>query len=498
VSHREDDSIAIPSVDAAGVQPADEGREHAALLRGGALSLFGNVVIALGCVAPTVSVALTLASIVAVSSYASPIVVLVTALPMLGIAVAYRRMNRWHVNCGTTYAWGALAISPYFGWMVGWVIILAYVLGTTVIALPIGSYAVSIFSNSAPSLVASAAIGTIVIGIVTAIAYVGIRASSRTQAALIMIEYTAVGFLAILGLIGIFGGDSHSEHFHWNWFSWHSLGGISGFVNASLVAVFMYSGWDAAVSLNEETEDSQRSPGQAVVRTVLLTALVLAFLTFALQGGVRYNALQANGANALSYIGRVLGDTALAKLMILAVLLSAVGSVLATIIVTGRAAFAMGYDKVLPPLFGRTHPRHKTPVSAMLIGSVFAVIWLWLYAIGSTTRNAFSALVSTDGLLFALLYIATGLTVAVYFRRLAVRGIRGLLELAILPLASAAWLSYVIWRSIPGLGGWGGRNLLYLYILFGIGAALMLYARWRKESDYFERPSEAFDARPEE
>jgi hypothetical protein len=33
---------------------------------------------------------------------------------MLGIAAAFKRLNRWHVNCGATYQWGALAISLYY------------------------------------------------------------------------------------------------------------------------------------------------------------------------------------------------------------------------------------------------------------------------------------------------------------------------------------------------------------------------------------------------
>ena len=32
---------------------------------------------------------------------------------MLGIAAAFKRLNRWHVNCGATYQWGAHAISLY-------------------------------------------------------------------------------------------------------------------------------------------------------------------------------------------------------------------------------------------------------------------------------------------------------------------------------------------------------------------------------------------------
>ena len=81
---------------------------------------------------------------------------------MLGIALAYRRLNLWHMNCGATYVWGGRAISPYFGWMTGWVIILAYFLGATSIAYPIGPYALSLVSNRWQDLnVAAALIGAI-------------------------------------------------------------------------------------------------------------------------------------------------------------------------------------------------------------------------------------------------------------------------------------------------------------------------------------------------
>jgi len=33
----------------------------------------------------------------------------------------------------------------------------------------------------------------------------------------------------------------------------------------------------------------------------------------------------------------------------------------------------------------------------------------------------------------------------------------------------------------------------YLYVLLALGLALMAYARWRGESDYFDRPLEAYD-----
>ena len=70
------------------VTAADGPEEHGTRLRNNALNLLGNVGLALGSAAPTASIALTLAGIVAASSYASPIAILVIGLPMLGIAAA--------------------------------------------------------------------------------------------------------------------------------------------------------------------------------------------------------------------------------------------------------------------------------------------------------------------------------------------------------------------------------------------------------------------------
>ena len=134
--------------------------EHGTRLRNNALNLVGNVGLALGSAAPTASIALTLAAIVAASSYASPVAILIIGLPMLGIAVAFKRLNRWHVNCGATYQWGARAISPYYGFMVGWLIFLAYFVGVISICLPIGPYLISLFGN-AQSRLGGAIIGSV-------------------------------------------------------------------------------------------------------------------------------------------------------------------------------------------------------------------------------------------------------------------------------------------------------------------------------------------------
>jgi hypothetical protein len=100
--------------------------------------------------------------------------------------------------------------------------------------------------------------------------------------------------------------------------------------------------------------------------------------------------------------------------------------------------------------------------------------------------------VSVDGLLFALYYALTGIATAVYYRKLAVTGPWSIVQLAVFPLAAAGFLAYIIVRSVEGLGGWSGRDLVSLYVMLGIGVAIMLYVRFTGGSDYFRLPRETY------
>jgi amino acid transporter len=472
--------------------PPGAPEEHGTRLRNNALNLLGNVGLALGSAAPTASIALTLAAIVAASSYASPVAILVIGLPMLGIAAAFKRLNRWHVNCGATYQWGARAISPYYGFMVGWLIFLAYFVGVISICLPIGPYLISLFGN-AQSRLGEAIIGSAAVVAVTVVAYIGIRVAAWVQWVLIAIEYIGITILAVYCLVAVFGHHAGSVPFSFSWFSWSSLGGVSGFIAASLIAVYMFSGWDTGIMVNEETENARETPGNAVMLSVVVLALLYAFFTFAFQGAVTNKALQANGADALSYIAQQVAGSALAKYMILAVALSAVGSTLATLVSGVREAFAMGADGVLPRALARTHPRFRTPSLATVIIGVLAVIGTWVYILGSSSvQNSFDTIVAVDGMLFALFYAFTGITMVVYFRRMATAGPRNAVTMLLIPLISAAFLLYVVWKSVPGLGGWTSGSLISLYVLLGIGVVIMVYARAAGSSAYFATPREVF------
>ena len=116
------ESVAVPGVPGtrapAQVPVIDKG------LKKNAIGYLSNVVIGVASTAPAYSLAATLGFIVAVKGAGThaPAVLLVSFVPMLLIAAAYRFLNRADPDAGTTFAWTTRALGPGLGWVNGWVI----------------------------------------------------------------------------------------------------------------------------------------------------------------------------------------------------------------------------------------------------------------------------------------------------------------------------------------------------------------------------------------
>ena len=93
-----------------------------------AISVTQDVIIGMASSAPAASVGLTLAALAAATAYGSGAIILLTAVPMLIIANAYRRLNLWNANCGASFEWVGRAINPYLGFLTGWLMIAAYIM----------------------------------------------------------------------------------------------------------------------------------------------------------------------------------------------------------------------------------------------------------------------------------------------------------------------------------------------------------------------------------
>src|SRR5947209_7759728 len=81
------------------------------------------------------------------------------------------------------------------------------------------------------------------------------------------------------------------------------------------------------------------------------------------------------------------------------------GGVGAWISGTARIPFVAGVDRVLPPAFGKVHPRWQTPHVALLVQGGIATVFVVAGLAGSTVRDAYLALVDTTIVLFFIPYL---------------------------------------------------------------------------------------------
>ena len=141
-----------------------------------------------------------------------------------------------------------------------------------------------------------------------------------------------------------------------SWFSPFAIdGGTAALTSGVLLAVFIYWGWDSAVSVNEETEDPTEAPGKsAVISTILLVGIYMLVATAAL--AFAGTEALADQDDALSILGTdVLGNT-FDSLLIIAVLTSAAASTQTTILPTARTALSMARSGALPARARRRAP----------------------------------------------------------------------------------------------------------------------------------------------
>ena len=81
----------------------------------------GTAVIAMANTAPTLSIGIGLGLISLDTGAAVPAMVLIAVLPILGIALAFSRLNRSERNLGASYSWVGRSLSPWLGFQCGWV-----------------------------------------------------------------------------------------------------------------------------------------------------------------------------------------------------------------------------------------------------------------------------------------------------------------------------------------------------------------------------------------
>ena len=357
----------------------------------------------------------------AASQNAGPALVVSMVIAAIACAFAglcYAELASMMPVAGSAYTYAYATVGELVAWIIGWDLILEYALSMSTIAVGWSGYFASLMRDlglhvpaaftASPGVPVTLPDGGVVTGVfnvpaaaivllVTALLVIGIRESANTNTLLVVIKSAVLVIFVVAGLAYIrrenltpFIPPNTGEFGHFGW---------SGILRGSAVMFFAYIGFDAVSTAAQEAKNPQRDlPFGILVSLALCTVLYIA-VAIVLIGIVPYTKL--NVADPIAVGVEATGLTWFSPVVKVSALFGLFSTMLVQLLGQTRIFYSMSRDGLLPAIFGRVHPRFRTPhLSTVITGALVAI------AAGMLPLTTLSHLVSMGTLLaFALVCV---------------------------------------------------------------------------------------------
>ena len=363
----------------------------------------------------------------AAAQYAGPAVVLsmvAAGLACLFAGLCYAEFASMIPIAGSAYTYAYATLGEFVAWIIGWDLMLEYLFGAATVAvgwsgnfvkllgyfgmtLP-GQWTNAPFSYSqADGLAQTGAIlnipAVLLILAMTVILVIGIKESAGFNNVIVFIKVAIIFLVIGFGFTAVDAGN-------WQPFIPENTGkfgefGWSGILRGAGVIFFAYIGFDAVSTTAQEAKNPQKDMPIGILGSLAICTVLYILMALVMTGLAPYKELN-DPAPVLVALGY--GGSGLSWLKIPIAIGSVAGLasvVLVMLMAQPRIFYSMSRDGLLPPLFGKVHPKFKTPHITSIMTGVVAAVVAGLFPIG-----LLGELVSI-GTLFAFVVVCFGVLV---------------------------------------------------------------------------------------
>ena len=312
---------------------------------------------------------------------------------------------------GSAYTYSYATLGEIFAWIIGWDLILEYVVSNVVVAIGFGAYTKAQLASfglnlsdrwSTPVWESGHWTGAyfnfpafLIVFLLTILLVRGVKESAEANNVMVAIKIGAILVFLVIG-----GMLVHPAN--WKPFAPSGFGGI---VTGGAIVFFTYIGFDSVSTAAEEAKNPQRDLPVGIIASLIVCTLLYVGVSVVLLGMMRYTTFVSGPAAEapVAYALEHLGASKLAQsIIVIGALMGMISSLLVFQYGQARIWYAMSRDGLFPKLFSTVHKKFKTPhVSTWIAG--FAVgIPAGIFAISD------AADLSNIGTLFAFVLVSLG------------------------------------------------------------------------------------------
>ncbi len=314
--------------------------------------------------------------------------------------------SRWPIS-GAIYQWSSRLGGRVWGWTAGWLMLVAQVVTLAAAAIALQAVLPAIWGgfqvvggdptfNSPTGAANAVVLGIVLLGITTLVNVSGITLTSRLNVVGVTIELVGIVLLVVLLFAHAERGPSVVFH--------GAGGGFNAFVISSLMAAYVFVGFDSAAEMSEETHEPRRTAPRTILRAVAASGLGGALMLLSALMAAPSLTDGRLGLEGVAYVVLEQLGGGLGRLILLNIAVAICACTLAVQASTTRMVFSMARDGVLP--FSRTlakvSPRTGTPIAPVLVvgGSAAAVL-----VVNTGEAGLFTTLASVGIMLLYLAYL---------------------------------------------------------------------------------------------
>ena len=303
---------------------------------------------------------------------------------------------------GGLYIWSKEAFGDFHGFVAGWtywIYTIFYFPGLLMASAAMGAYILGVRGDAIAHNRTFILVGSLLLLFLAVwLNIIGLNIGKWLQNAGGVGTYLPLLMLVVVALL-FWQHNGSQTHFTWTnirptW-NWDT-------VNFWSQIAFAFTGLELASAMSDEVKNPQKTFPRAIWGSGILIALIYIVGTIAVL--VLLPAAQVNADSGV-FQALTTGSVMLRVgfVGVIAALLVSVGNaggVGSTVAGVARVPFIVGVDRYMPEIFGRIHPRWRTPYVSILVQAVFSVLVLLLASIGETVKGAYQGLVDAAIILY--------------------------------------------------------------------------------------------------